>query len=97
MVFSQIPYTRGRSATAAALPARDARQHPLGAELARILVEVGEPAPSLKILSATAGGDGRRLRSIPAHAKGNGGRAISGTEPVQALLAKERRNGRRRS
>ena len=61
-------------------------------KLASILLEVGEPAPSPKIYSATAGGDGRRLRGIPAHAKGNGGGAIPGTDPLRALLAKERRN-----
>ena len=38
---------------------------------------------------ATAGGDGRRLRGIPAVSRGTSG-AIPGTNPMHALLAKER-------
>ena len=59
-------------------------------KLARILLEVGKPAPAPKLYAATAGGDGRRLRGIPAHAKGTGGGAIAGTDPLRALLVKER-------
>jgi hypothetical protein len=43
-------------------------------------------------------GDGRRRRAPAAragHAKRTGGGAIPGTDPVKALLAKERKNGRR--
>ena len=38
---------------------------------------------------ATAGGDERKLRSIPIHAKGTS-RAVFGTDPARAMLAQER-------
>ncbi|MDF2752294.1 MAG: hypothetical protein K0S82_677 [Gaiellaceae bacterium] len=63
--------------------------------MASILIDVGESAPSPRIFSATAGGDAHRLRGIPAHAKGTGGGAIAGTDPIRALLARERRHGGR--
>lgn len=49
------------------------------AKLARILVEVGEPAPQT-VGHATAGGDERRLRGIPAIGRGVAG-AVPGTAP----------------
>jgi hypothetical protein len=48
-------------------------------KLARILLETGEHAPT-KIGHATAGGDERRLRGIPAIGRGVQG-AINGTRP----------------
>ncbi len=54
-----------------------------------ILAEVGDEAP-VSAAGATAAGDPRRLRGIPAAARGAGG-AIFGTDPLRALLAKERR------
>lgn len=42
---------------------------------------------------ATAGGDGARLRGLPAIGRGSSG-AIRGTNPERALLDKERRAGR---
>jgi hypothetical protein len=40
---------------------------------------------------ATAGGDRRSLRGIPIVGRSTMGGAIPGTDPVRALLAKERR------
>jgi hypothetical protein len=37
--------------------------------------------------------DARKLRGIPAYARGNGG-AIAGTDPLGTLLAKEHRSVR---
>jgi hypothetical protein len=51
------------------------------AKLARILIEVGEPAPDTPT-HATAGGDERKLRGIPAIGRGVAG-AIPGTAPHQ--------------
>jgi hypothetical protein len=45
------------------------RTHRVEQKLARILLEVGEPAPPAKVLAATAGGDKRRLRGLPAIAR----------------------------
>jgi hypothetical protein len=62
------------------------------AKLERILQEVGE-RDELAIAvtaGATAPGDGRRLRGIPAVGKGCSG-TVFGTDPLGALLAKERR------
>jgi hypothetical protein len=56
------------------------------------MIETGEAAP-IKVGHATAGGDAQRLRGLPAHARGTSG-AIAGTDPVRALLAKERRRRR---
>jgi hypothetical protein len=47
-------------------------------KLARILLEVGEPAPPST--GVTAGGDERRLRGIPAIGRGVTG-AVPGTAP----------------
>jgi hypothetical protein len=58
--------------------------------LAAILLELGEEAPPAGWTGATAPGDRRRLRGIPAVSRGTSG-AIAGTDPVRALLAKERR------
>ena len=59
-------------------------------KVARITAEPVEPSSSA---GATAGGDGRRLRGIPAVARGTSG-AVFGPDPLRALLAKERRAGR---
>lgn len=48
------------------------------AKLARILLDVGEPAPPST--GVTAGGDERRLRGIPAIGRGVAG-AVPGTAP----------------
>lgn len=48
-------------------------------KLARILLETGEPAP-IRVGHATAGGDERRLRGIPAIGRGVAG-AINRTSP----------------
>lgn len=48
-------------------------------KIARILLETGEAAP-ITIGHATAGGDERKLRGIPAIARGVAG-AIPGTSP----------------
>jgi len=58
----------------------------------RILREVGDEQPATAA-GATAAGDERRLRGIPAVGRGVSG-AISSTDPVRALLAKEQRAGR---
>jgi len=63
------------------------------AKLERILAEVGPLPPPEQTAGATAPGDSRSLRGIPAHARGTSG-AIAGTDPLRALLAKERRRGR---
>jgi hypothetical protein len=55
------------------------------AKVARI---VGEAEPPSGAAGATAGGDGRRLRGIPAVARGTSG-AMFGSDPLRALLAKE--------
>jgi len=60
-------------------------------KVAKIVGESVEPSNSA---GATAGGDGRRLRGIPIHARGTGGGAMFGSDPVTALLAKERSRGR---
>jgi hypothetical protein len=60
-------------------------------KLVRILLETGEATPESSA-GATAAGDGRRLRGIPCHARGTGGGAIAGTDPLRALLAKQRRS-----
>ena len=62
------------------------------AKLELILREVtDEPASSAA--GATAAGDERRLRGIPAVSKGTSG-AMFGSDPVRALLAKERHRRR---
>jgi len=49
----------------------------------RIILETGEPTPT-RILNATAGGDERRLRGIPAIGRGVAG-AITGTRPEDSI------------
>ena len=59
------------------------------AKVARIVKEVGDEPPSSSA-GATAAGDSRRLRGIPAVGRGCAG-AIRGSNPVGALLAQESR------
>ena len=61
---------------------RDAQKALDAAKLAKILLEVGEPIPE-KVGHATAGGDERRLRGIPAIGRGVAG-CIPGTAPHNA-------------
>lgn len=56
------------------------------AKLAEIAREVDQPMPSV---SQTAAGDPRKLRGLPCIAHGVGG-TQPGTNPLGALLAKER-------
>ena len=60
--------------------------------LDRILAEVGDEPP-VSAAGATAAGDPRRLRGLPAVGRGCGG-AIFGTDPLRALIAKESRRRR---
>ena len=55
--------------------------------LERILAEIGDEE------TATAAGDPRRLRGIPAVGRGTSG-AVFGSDPLRALLAKESRRRR---
>ena len=72
--------------------------HQLLQAQARILAEIvldtnpDEPTPTRNKMIGyrSAAGDQQRLRLIPAIARGVAG-AIPGTNPLQALLAKERR------
>jgi len=57
------------------------------AEARQDLARHGETRPPKSSAGATSGGDGRRLRGIPAVSRGTSG-AIAGTDPVSALLAK---------
>jgi hypothetical protein len=59
-------------------------------KMRRVVIETGHDDEL--VTCATAGGDPRRLRGIPAVGRGTGG-AIAGSDPLAALLAKE---GRRR-
>jgi hypothetical protein len=63
-------------------------------KLAKVILETGGSAPAKAVPGATAAGDGRRLRGIPVVGRSTAGGAIPGTDPLRALLAKER--GRRR-
>ena len=54
-----------------------------------LIVGDGEPEPS-GAAGATAPGDGRRLRGIPIVGRSTAGGAIGGSDPLRALLAKER-------
>ena len=65
------------------LAAQDARK------VERIVAEAADAAPT-SVAGATAAGDGMRLRGIPAVARGVSG-AVAGSDPVRALLPKERR------
>lgn len=67
--------------------AKNARLDAVNAEkLAEIAREVDQPMPSV---SQTAAGDPRKLRGLPCVAHGVGG-TQAGTDPLGALLAKER-------
>jgi hypothetical protein len=57
-------------------------------QVAKIAVEVGADVPEQT--PATAAGDPRRLRGIPAIGCGVGG-AVAGTQPERAILLKESR------
>lgn len=59
------------------------------AKVGRIVAET-ETEPERQAAGATAGGDGRRLRGIPAVSRGTSG-AVAGSDPVRALIAKESR------
>jgi hypothetical protein len=59
------------------------------AKLERILAEVVDEEPS-SAAGATAPGDSRRLRGIPAVGRGVAG-AIQGTNPVAELMRRESR------
>ncbi len=58
-------------------------------QLATILRDIDVEQPHDTPTRATAGGDKRRLRGIPVLANGVGS-AIPGTNPLAALLTKER-------
>ena len=62
-------------------------------KLAKILVEGDEPAPDASKISRVTHGDPERLRGLPAVGRGTSSTS-PGTDPVKALLAKERRLGR---
>ena len=62
-------------------------------KLAKILLETGEAAPPRAQVGATSGGDPARLRGLPAIGRNVSGATVE-TDPVRALLAKERRCGR---
>lgn len=67
--------------------AKNARLDKSNAEkLAELAREQDQPLPSV---SQTAAGDSRKLRGIPVMAPGVGS-TIAGTDPLAALLAKER-------
>ena len=78
MVAQPLPRTRRLK-----LQAQDA------AKIDRIVGEAVDTEVS-GLAGATAGGE---LRGIPIHARGTSG-AVFGTDPVRALLAKERSQGR---
>jgi hypothetical protein len=69
------------------------RRHELEAEQARILARVlAEVEDELRADPRAAAGDPARLRGLPAVGRGIAG-AVSGSDPLRSLLAKE---GRRR-
>ena len=61
------------------------------ATLARVLLETAEEAP--KVSPSARGGDWQRMRGLPCVGPGIGGTS-PGTDPLRALLAKERRRRR---
>ena len=64
------------------------------AKLERILVDVGELAPEEdEVRPSARGGDWRRMRGVPVVGPGVGGTSI-GTDPLRALLQKERQRQR---
>ena len=62
-------------------------------KISRIVSQAVDPEPSSSA-GATAGGDGRRLRGIPVVGRSTVGGAVFGTDPVRALLSKERQRQR---
>ena len=60
------------------------------AKLDRILRTVGERVEPASTAGATAPGDGRKMRGIPIVGRSTAGGAIPGSDPVRAVLAKER-------
>ena len=64
------------------LEAEDSRK------VARIIAAAADTAPT-SVAGATAAGDAMRLRGLPALSRHTSG-AIPGTNPLSALLAKER-------
>ena len=94
---------RGRIRAGEGPAAAIQREHELRAEHAwtidRILLAVGEPAPDPKTYrGVTSGGDERRLRGLPAIAKGVSG-AVRGSNPTDCIdrIDRERGNGKRRA
>ena len=63
------------------------------AKIDSILREVGDVGEPSCSPGQTAAGDERRLRGIPAIGRETSG-AVSGSDPVRALLAKKSRRGR---
>jgi hypothetical protein len=59
-------------------------------KLARILVESGEAAPTATTITRVSHADPDRLRGLPAVGRGCSS-TMPGTDPLRALLAKERR------
>jgi hypothetical protein len=51
--------------------------------------------PERSAPGATLGGDALRMRGVPCVGRGGAGGAIAGSDPLKALLAKERRTRRR--
>ena len=62
------------------------------AKVTKIVAQAAEFEESASAVGATSGGDAARLRGLPAVSRRTSG-AVSGTDPVRALLAKERRCG----
>ena len=60
------------------------------AKLDRILRTVDDYVEPASTTGATAPGDGRKMRGIPIVGRSTAGGAIPGSDPVRALLAKER-------
>jgi hypothetical protein len=62
--------------------------------MARIALETANSETIGTAKGATAGGDRSRLRGLPAVGPGCGSGAVAGSDPLQALLAKESRRER---
>ncbi len=71
---------------------RAVRHHTLTVQLEDQLHEIARDTETTPIVNtkATAAGDGRKLRGIPALAHGVSS-TVPGTDPLKAILAKERR------
>jgi hypothetical protein len=54
---------------------------------------VAEAEQAVVVALGAAGGDARALRGVPCVSKGGMGSAMPGTDPLEALLAKEHRRG----